>query len=273
MLTPAPVGSNLVPFLAARRPAIHLDSVSVRLGRRVVLREVECAFPQGSVTAIVGPSGAGKSTLIGVLNGLIAPIEGTVHVEGFGRLDAPETLREHRRQTATVFQEHALIGRVSALDNVLLGLADQRHPLSPLPWGRDLRRRAALSLAHVGLLHRAYDRVDRLSGGERQRVGFARALVRKPRILLADEPFSAVDPALVRHLGNTLRRAVLDDGATLIIVLHQIEIARALANRILGLANGRLCFDGLPRDFDAAAQARLFHPPSTTQEKKGCFHA
>lgn len=273
MLASIPNGDNVIPFLAARRQAVLLDGVSVRLGRRMVLQEISCSIPQGSVTAIVGPSGAGKSTLIGVLNGLIAPVEGSVHVEGFGRLSAPAMLREHRRRTATVFQEHALIGRLSALDNVLLGLADQRHPLSPLPWGRDLRRRAALSLAHVGLLHRAYDRADRLSGGERQRVGFARALVRQPRILLADEPFAAVDPSLVRHLGDALRRAVVDDGVTLVIVLHQMELACALADRILGLADGRLCFDGLPRDFDTAAQARLFHPPSTSRENKGCFHA
>lgn len=269
----APVAENVVPFQVVRRPAVLLDRVSVRLGRRTVLREISCALPRGSVTAIVGPSGAGKSTLIGVLNGLIAPIQGSIDVGDFGRLDQPASLREHRRRTATVFQEHALIGRLSALDNVLLGLADQRHPLSPLPWSRDLRQRAAVSLAHVGLLHRAYDRVDRLSGGERQRVGFARALVRRPRILLADEPFAAIDPSLVRHLGDALRRAVVDDGVTLVIVLHQIEVARTLADRILGLANGRLCFDGLPRDFDAAAQARLFHPPSTNRENKGCFHA
>lgn len=246
--------------VAAAQPALVITAATICRGERSVLRNIDCQIPAGAVTAIVGPSGAGKSTLLGALNGLLSLAAGTITVADLGRLDHPAVLREHRRRTATVFQEHALIDRLSAIDNVLLGLADQRHPLSPLPWPRRLRRRAAEALAEVGLLHYAAERVGRLSGGERQRVGLARALARQPRLLLADEPFASVDPTLVSRLSRDLRLAVVRRGVTLIIVLHQIEMARVLADRIIGLAEGGIRFDGSPQDFDSAAQASVFHP-------------
>ena len=173
-----------------------------------MLHDISADIPTGGITAVVGPSGVGKTTLLSTLNGLLLPSSGAITVEGVGVLDSGEKLQDLRRQTATVFQEHALIDRLTALDNVLLGLADQRHPLSPLPWSRSMRLRAAEALDQVGMLQRATARAAQLSGGERQRVGVARALVRQPRLLLGDEPFSSVDPALVRQIGRTLRDMV-----------------------------------------------------------------
>lgn len=268
-----PCTENVVAFQPVRRSAVSIDDLSVSRGQRVVLQEISCAMPAGMITAIVGPSGAGKSTLIGALNGLIPAADGTIIVSGLGRLTAPGVMRKHCRQTATVFQEHALIDRLSALDNVLLGLADNRHPLSLLPWPRALQRRAAEALASVDLLHRAAERVGRLSGGERQRVGLARALVRQPRLLLADEPFASVDPALVQRFAGMLRRLVVERGVTLVIVLHQMETARTLADRIIGLVDGRIRFNGSPREFDATAEFRLFHASPTKREKNGCRNA
>jgi phosphonate transport system ATP-binding protein len=216
------------------------------------------------VTAIVGRSGVGKTSLISALNGLIRPISGTISVSGIGFLDNGSTLQEHRRHTSTIFQDHALIDRLSAIDNVLLGMADTRHPLSPLPWSQAMQRRAAEALDELGLLHRATARASQLSGGERQRVGVARALVRQPRLLLGDEPFSSIDPTLVSQLSEKLRNTVTRTGLAVVIVLHQIEIARALADRIVGLADGCIAFDGAADEFDAAAQSRIFNgPPST----------
>lgn len=258
MLASTPIRDNVVPFQSGWRPAIALDGVSVHRGRRLVLRDIACTIPAAAITAVVGPSGAGKSTLIGLLNGLFPAQEGSVEIIGLGRLDQTTVLQAHRLRTATIFQEHALIDRLTAMENVLLGLADRRHPLSLLRWTADHRRRAAVALRQVDLLQRAHDRVGRLSGGERQRIGVARALVRRPRLLLADEPFAAVDPALIRHLGATLRRAVAAEGITLVIVLHQIDLARSLADRIFGIADGRLRFIGSPLEFDATAEKRLF---------------
>ena len=239
--------------------AVVLEQVTARLGGRPVLKDVSLAIPAGAITAIVGRSGAGKTTLIRTLNGLVRPCCGTVQVAGLGTLDGPQSWRAHRRRTATVFQDHALIGRLSAIDNVLLGLADQRHPLSLLPWPRLLRQRSAQALAVVGLLACADAPVCKLSGGERQRVGLARALVREPALLLADEPFASVDPALVGQLSRDFRAAVRQCGQTVVIVLHQLDTALAIADRIIGLADGRIAFDGSPCTFDTAARGRVFH--------------
>jgi phosphonate transport system ATP-binding protein len=237
---------------------LTLDGVTVQRGGNDVLRGISVEVAAGTVTAVVGRSGVGKTTLICLLNGLLQPTAGMVSVAGIGSLDSAAAVREHRCRTATVFQEHALIDRLSALDNVLLGLADMRHPLSPLPWPRRMMLRAAEALNDVGLLHRAGTRVCQLSGGERQRVGIARALVRQPALLLADEPFASVDIALVRQLSRELLRAVDRSGLTVVIVLHQIETALAMADRIIGLADGCIGYDGPAADFDRDAQAEIF---------------
>jgi phosphonate transport system ATP-binding protein len=238
---------------------LTLERLNVdRLGRQV-LKDVSLSFTKRTITAVVGASGVGKSTLISTLNGLLQPATGQIMAWGVGRLNSPTALRDWRRQSATVFQDHALIGRLSALDNVLLGLADQRHPLSLLPWSRPMRERAALSLADVGLLARAGTPVVQLSGGERQRVGIARALVRRPQLLLGDEPFASVDAQLAQRLAEDLRALVTRHGLTVVIVLHQLPMARALADRIVGLADGRVVFDGPASCFDSSAEARVFH--------------
>ena len=237
---------------------IRLENVTVRRGATEVLHDLSIRIPGGRVTAVVGRSGAGKTTLIHLLNGLIAPQHGQVVLSDFGALDTPAAMKRHRGRTATIFQDHALIERITAIDNVLLGMADSRNPLSLWPWPMDVRRRAAEALEEVGLIHRANTRVMRLSGGERQRVGIARALMRRADLLLGDEPFSSVDLVLVRQMSATLRRAVARSGATIVIVLHQLETALALADWVLGLADGQVAFNGPVEAFGAAAQARVF---------------
>jgi phosphonate transport system ATP-binding protein len=128
-----------------------------------------------------------------------------------------------------------------------------------------------MALHEVGLLSRATARTSELSGGERQRVGIARALVRRPRLLLGDEPFASVDPALASRLGGEFRRLVARNGLTVILVLHQLHLARGLADRIVGLAGGRVAFDGLPGDFDAAAEAAIFPCHSTEEKDDPCY--
>lgn len=250
-------GCGELPVNTAK--AMVLDGVAASLGGRMVLRDITIAIPAGAVTAVVGRSGAGKTTLIRTFNGLVQPCRGTMSVAGVGVLSGPEAWRAHRRRIATVFQDHALIPRLSAIENVLLGLADQRHPLSVLPWSGGLRLRAAKALQSVGLLAFADVPIAKLSGGERQRVGLARALVRAPAVLLADEPFASVDPALVNQLSLDFRTAVRRCGLTVVVVLHQLDTAMAIADRIVGLADGRIVFEGAPCAFDSAARGRIFH--------------
>jgi phosphonate transport system ATP-binding protein len=272
-LTKAPA-PHAVPVSDFRCPAdspgcsIAVDGLRVARGGRDVLADVSARFETGAVTVVVGRSGVGKSTLISVLNGLVEPSRGAVSVRGLGRLEDKAGWAQLRRQTATIFQDHALIGRLTAIDNVLLGLADQRHPLSLAPWSRAARDRAAQSLADVGMLDRAMSRVELLSGGERQRIGIARALTRRPRLLLGDEPFSALDLPLARQLGHDLRALATRDGVTVVLVLHQIALARVLADRIVGLNEGRIAFDGPAELFDAVAEREVFSYPPASEERK-----
>lgn len=216
---------------------IELDQVTLHRGQHEVLHSVSMHIPKGAITAIVGRSGVGKTTLISALNGLLQPSDGEIRVDGMGALRDGGHLQEHRKRTSTVFQNHALIDRLSALDNVLLGLADQRHPLSPLPWPVDFQERALQALAKVQLLDRALTRVACLSGGE---------------------PFASVDPALLRQLGDTLRDQVDAAGLTVVLVMHQIDAALALADKVVALVDGRVAFDGAAADFDGEAQRQVF---------------
>jgi phosphonate transport system ATP-binding protein len=244
--------SHLVDF------ALTVEDIRVERNGRVILDGVSTGFERGRVTAIVGPSGAGKTTLINTINGLVAPSRGGVHTPEIGALVEATQWARLREATSTVFQDHALICRLSALDNVLLGLAKTRSALSILPWASSARARAARALGSVGLIHRAFARVEKLSGGERQRVGVARALVKNPRILLGDEPFSSLDPLLARQLGEDLRSLATRDGVTLILVLHQTSLARALADRFVGVNSGRIIFDGPVELFDERTEASIF---------------
>jgi len=245
---------------------LTIDGLSVTRGNKTVLQDISLSIRPGTITAIVGPSGAGKSTLLATLNGLLRPADGSITVRGIGALSSNEALRQHRLRTSTIFQEHALIDRLSALENVLLGLAETRNPISLFNWPAQHKRKAAKALEKVGLLHLAHNRTGSLSGGERQRVGIARALVRAPQLLLGDEPFSAIDPALAQNLGNEFRSLSKAMGITVILVLHQIDIARTLADRIIGLSHGTITFDSTASNFDCDAHNHLFAIPSSSPE-------
>ena len=231
----------------------------LRLGGRLVLQDVSLAIPAGAITAIVGRSGAGKTTLIRTLNGLVRPCSGTVQVAGLGTLDGRGIMAR-----ASPAHRHGISGPCA--DRPPFGdrqcAARPRRP-APSALAAALAAPAApaggQALGCVGLLARADAPVCKLSGGERQRVGLARALVREPALLLADEPFASVDPALVGQLSRDFRAAVRQCGQTVVIVLHQLDTALAIADRIIGLVDGRIAFDGSPCTFDSAARGRVFH--------------
>ena len=249
-------------------PALRLEGLCLHRGGIEVLHGIDLEIPAGSIVAVVGPSGAGKSSLLSTLNGLLRPSSGGVHLSDLGPLTGGR-IAPHRRRTATVFQNHALVERLTVLDNVLLGMADARHPLSLLPWTREQTRRAAQAIDELGLLRYAHVRVDNLSGGERQRVGLARALVREPSLLLGDEPFASLDPQQGMHLGALVKGLARRKGLTVVLVMHQVELACAIADRIVGLNDGFVAFDGPCEDFDFTSRERVF----AVSSEKGFQHA
>lgn len=228
------------------------------------LRPTTLAFRKGEFTVLLGPSGAGKSTLLRCLNGLVTPSGGRVEADESGDvLRSRAALRRHRAATGMVFQQHQLIGRLSALANVLTGRLSRHGALrSLLPLPRADQRSALGALDRVGLLDRALERIDRLSGGQQQRVGIARALAQEPRLVLADEPVASLDPATAVRVLDLLRGICKADGITAVVSLHQVELARRFADRIVGIRAGAVAFDGEPARFTDTDLHRIYGAPA-----------
>jgi phosphonate transport system ATP-binding protein len=217
-----------------------LDDVSVTIG-------------EGEFVVVVGLSGAGKSTLLRCLNRLVEPTAGKVYIDGLEVTAAgPQELRAVRLKIGMIFQQFNLIRRWSVLRNVLAGRLGYVSTLDSL-LGRfppaDYER-AWRNLARVGLLDKAFQRADTLSGGQQQRVAIARALMQEPRIILADEPVSNLDPVTAHSVLRYLEEINREDGITIIANLHLLSLARRYATRVLGLRAGRLVFDGPPAAVD-----------------------
>ncbi len=239
---------------------IRVEKLSVTYpDGNIGLRETSLAFKPDQVTVLLGLSGAGKSTLLRALNHLTVPSTGAVIVSNGAPLSKPSALRQHRRQTAMIFQQHQLIARHTALQNVLLGRLGHHTVLKTLlPFGREDREIALQALDRVGLLDRALDRIDRMSGGQQQRVGIARALAQQPRLILADEPVASLDPATSRTVLAQLKRICEEDRIPAIVSLHQIDLARDFAHRIVGLRDGRVIFDSRPDDLGDDVLSRIY---------------
>ncbi len=209
------------------------------------LKSTTLNIAQGSFVVLLGPSGAGKSTLLRALNGLVKPTGGSVTAAGLGNIAKPSTLKQHRRQTGMIFQQHHLIGRLSVLSNVLLGrLGHHAGWRMFCPWTQAEKELALAAIERVGLLDRALERADQLSGGQQQRVGMARALIQQPQLLLADEPIASLDPNTSLRLLQSLHDICKSDGLTAVVSLHQVDFARQFADRIIGLKQGSVVFDG-----------------------------
>ena len=219
----------------------------------VAVDTLSLSVPRGEFLVLLGRSGAGKSTLLRCLNRLIEPTSGAVSIDGM-RVDGmgQRRLRDLRRQVGMIFQDFHLVRRRRVLDNVLHGrLGYQNRFDAALGRFSDWEKRNAYDiLSRLGLEDQAFKRADQLSGGQKQRVAIARALMQNPKIILADEPVASLDPAASENVLGHLRRICAEDGITAIVSLHQVEYARAFGERIVGLGDGQMIFDGPPGALD-----------------------
>jgi phosphonate transport system ATP-binding protein len=225
------------------------------------LADVSFSVPEGQFVCVVGRSGAGKSTLMRCLNASLPISSGEMVVGGkaLGSLSSSER-RRHQRRVGFIYQEFNLVGRLSALQNVLtgrLGFVPMWRAIA-MYFSRQDREIALDSLTRVNMLHKAPQRCDSLSGGEKQRVAIARAFAQQPELLLADEPVANLDPELAEGVLKDLHNAAKDAGLTTLLNIHNIGQARRYADRIIGIAQGRVVFDGPPEAFDLDAENRVY---------------
>ena len=207
------------------------------------LNGVNLYIKKGEFVALLGPSGSGKTTLLRSINGLEKIDIGSVLVD-FEKVNN-FTLPEIRKKTGMIFQEFNLINNLSTITNVLTGLLNSETSIKSLLYffNKEQKIQALQALDTVGLLHKAYDRVDQLSGGQRQRVGIARAIIKKPKLLLADEPVSSLDPKSAELILSLLSKINKELKITIICNLHQIDLATKYSDRIIGLLDGQINFN------------------------------
>ena len=231
-----------------------------------VLRGISLDFAGSGFTAIIGPSGTGKSTLIRCINRLVEPSAGQVIFENQDLAALPRrALRLARRQIGMVFQEYNLVERLTVMEILLSGRLGYVSP-----WKAWLRRfpqadidDAFELLETVGLAGFANQRADSLSGGQRQRVGIARALMQRPRLLLADEPTSSLDPKTSVEIMTLLRDLGRAKNIPVIVNMHDVELAKRFADRVIGMSGGLVVYDGTPAALNDA------HLKSSTAARTG----
>lgn len=243
-------GGSHSGFRSMSTAALRIDQLVKEYKRGTpVLRGVSLDIAPRGVTAIIGASGTGKSTLIRCINRLVEPTSGAIHFDGqdLTRLSGA-ALRSARRRIGMVFQEYNLVERLTVMENLLSGRLGYVSAFNA--WMRrfppqDIERAFAL-LDEVGLAGFAQQRADSLSGGQRQRVGIARALMQNPGLLLADEPTSSLDPKTAVEIMQLMRDAAAHHDIPILINMHDVDLARRFADRVIGLAGGAVVFDGAP---------------------------
>ena len=203
------------------------------------------------MVGIIGRSGAGKSTLLRMINRLIDPSQGSIffdHTEVSALNGA--ALRRWQRDCAMIFQQFNLVPRLDVLTNVLLGRLNHRNTALNLlgMFSREERASAIASLERLGIAQAALQPAGTLSGGQQQRVAIARALMQQPKVILADEPIASLDPMNAKVVMDSLQDINLRDGITVITNLHTLDTARTYCNRIIGMAAGKVVFDGAPEE-------------------------
>lgn len=229
---------------------LRLEGVTKSFGGKHAVDNVSLVVPVGQMVGVIGRSGAGKSTLLRMVNRLGDPTSGCIL---FGDTDVTalkgKPLRAWRARCAMIFQQFNLAGRLDVLTNVMMGRLNHIPTARTLLrlWNEEERAAALTALDQFDMASLAAQRAETLSGGQQQRVAIARALVQEPDIVLADEPIASLDPRNTRIVMDALQRINRHFGITVICNLHSLDTARTYCDRLVGMAAGRVVFDGVPQ--------------------------
>ncbi len=239
----------------------RLDNLTRQFGANKAVDSVSIEIPSGQMVGVIGRSGAGKSTLLRMINRLVDPTSGSIR---FGDVEISSlrgaALRNWQRDCAMIFQQFNLVPRLDVLTNVLLGRLNHRSTaLSMLNiFSREERLMAIAALERLGIEQTALQAAGTLSGGQQQRVAIARALMQSPKMVLADEPIASLDPLNAKIVMDALRDINEREGITVITNLHTLDTARNYCERIIGMARGRVVFDGSPSELTAEAVHEIY---------------
>jgi len=240
---------------------LTIDGISRRFGAKTAVSDVSLEIAGGSFVGIIGRSGAGKSTLLRMINRLQEPSSGRILFEGRDVTALSGAgLRDWRQSCAMIFQQFNLIGRLDVLTNVLMGRLNhvgQARALLKM-WTDEDKAVALSALEQFDIAQLAAQRAESLSGGQQQRVAIARALVQEPRLILADEPIASLDPRNTKVVMDALQRINRHFGITVICNLHSLDLAKTYCDRLVGMAQGRVVFDGAPEALTDAAARELY---------------
>ena len=226
-----------------------VEGLTCRFGTKAAVDNASFSIAPGSFVGVIGRSGAGKSTLLRMINRLADPTSGRILFEGTDVTALRgKALRQWRARSAMIFQQFNLVGRLDVLTNVLMGRLAQIPSWRSLAqvWPEQDRALALSALEQFDIAQLAAQRADQLSGGQQQRVAIARTLVQEPDIILADEPIASLDPRNTKIVMDALLRINKHFGITVLCNLHSLDLARTYCDRLVGMAAGRVVFDGAP---------------------------
>lgn len=275
-MTPDHTATGAAPQAGAASSA---DAVISFRGGQVIypggvtaMEDLDLDIAPGEFVVVVGLSGAGKSTLIRAVNGLVPLTSGSLTVAGRDVTNASRTdLRLLRADVGMVFQSFNLVKRASVLNNVLIGRLHATptwRSILGLYKAEDVER-AMVALERVEIVDKAYTRAANLSGGQQQRVSIARVLAQEPKVVLADEPVASLDPPTADAVMHDLQRINRDLGITTIVNLHFLDLARRYGDRVIGMRDGRVVFDGTGAEADDAVFEQIYGRSLTTDDVLG----
>lgn len=248
---------------------LQVENVTRTFGSKTAVDRMTFAVDRPVFLGIIGRSGAGKSTFLRMMNRLTDATSGAIRVDGVDILSLKgAAMRAWQGQCAMIFQQFNLVPRMDVASNVLHGLLNRRSTLATLfnRWSEADITRALAILDRLGIADQAPKRAEALSGGQQQRVAIARALMQDPRIILADEPIASLDPMNAQIVMDTLRRIHDEDGRSVIANLHTLDTARRYCDRVIGMRDGRIVFDGRPEQLTTGVARDIYGADASFSE-------
>jgi len=240
---------------------LEVRNVTRVFGNRIAVDRISFTVDRPQFVGIIGKSGAGKSTFLRMMNRLTAASSGEILFEGRNILSlSGAAARAWQSQCAMIFQQFNLVPRMDVASNVMHGKLNSRSTFATMfnLWSRDDILQALDILDRLGIAEQAPKRAEALSGGQQQRVAIARALMQDPRIILADEPIASLDPMNAQLVMDTLKKINTEDGRMVIANLHTLDTARRYCDRVIGLRDGRMVFDGPACDLTTEAAREIY---------------